>query len=182
MAAPKNAWQVFDTTEPVLVWRFSASTPDDVAVARVVADVVAALAPLVTTTAPLLTEAEVFAGGLGARFSSRLTGRDERGAIVSADAVDAGAQLRAWEPSLEAAYVRRFAALEHPAVAVWADREGARLALGVGFFSTAHVNARDTEVFGHNHARMVAARDALVVVARRLGARLDAPMSPSAGA
>ena len=184
MAAPRNTWQVYDTTEPLLVWRLLIPVPTDAvddAAARDAVD--AALEALqhsglvLGATQPLPTEDDVFAGA-ARPVQTRVLARTHLGALVERTSGDAGALLRELEgPTLDAAYARRFAAAGRPFVAVWSSRGHGTVEVCVAFFSTIAFDERDADVHAANHARVAAARAGLEQVARRRGGRLTAPLA-----
>ena len=182
MSAPRTRWHVYDSAEPLLVWRARLPLPardDDGTVTGLIAACLEVLATsgLVRAHAPLPTEAAVFQG-LADRSSSVVTVRNERGEAVDVEADDAGALLRRLEgPGLDVAYARRFAALGIPFVAVWC-RHGAReLELSVAFFTTLFFDDTDADVWRRNQRRMAIARDGLAAICRRRGGRLWAPVT-----
>jgi len=183
MAELKNHWQAFDSTEPLLVWHLRLPAPSgpagDADADAAVDDALAVLADtgLLVTRRPLPAEEAVFAGE-APRGVSVVTARGAGGALVEERADDAGALLRRLEgPGLDAGWARRFAAPGRPFVAAWTRRDAVSVELCVGFFATAHFDARDTAVHEKNHARLVAARDGLLALARRRGGRFTAPLS-----
>jgi hypothetical protein len=185
MAERKNHWQVFDTTEPLLLWHLRLPAPagpeGDAEANAGVDEALAALADsgLLEVGRPLPTEEAVFAGE-APRGPSTVTVRDAAGALVDERADDAGALLRRLEgPGLDAGYARRFAALGRPFVAAWTKRDAGSIELCVAFFTTLHFDTRDAAVHAPNHARVVAARDGLLAVARRRGGRIVAPVTLS---
>jgi hypothetical protein len=185
MADLKNHWQAFDSAEPLLVWQLRlpapAGTDGDAVAAAAVDEALDVLAQsgLLITRRPLPAEEAVFAGE-APRGVSVVTVRDARGALVDERADDAGALLRRLEgPGLDAGYARRFAAPGRPFVAAWQHRDAASVELRVAFFSTLHFDARDAALHEKNHARVIAARDGLLALARRRGGRIVAPPTPS---
>jgi len=180
MAAPRNQWQVYDTTEPLLVWHLLLPAPnDDVANAAVdeALQGLAASGLLLGAHRPLPDEATVYAGG-ALPFQTRVQVRDGSGALVERTATDAGALLRTLEgPTLDVGYARRFAAPGRPFVAAWSVRQGATVEVRVAFYSTIAFDERDAAVHAANHARMHDARAALEGLARRCGGRLVAPLT-----
>jgi hypothetical protein len=183
MAAPRNQWQVYDTTEPLLVWHLLLPAPNDDVANAAVDDALQRLAAsglLLGAHRPLPDEATVFAG-TPLPFQTRVQVRDERGALVERTANDAGALLRTLEgPTLDAGYARRFAAPGRPFVAAWSVRQGATVEVCVAFYSTIAFDDRDADVHAKNQARLEAARAALEGLARRCGGRLVAPLELAA--
>lgn len=178
MAALTNLWQVHDTTEPLLVWHLRLPAPDDLFADTAVDDALAVLheTALLRKRRPLPDEAAVYEG-TAPRAPTLVSVRD-RGAIADVVADDAGALLRRLEgPTLDAGYARRFAAVGRPFVAAWSARSPGSIEVCVAFWTTLHFDERDGEVFAKNHARVVAARDGLLGLARRRGGRLVAPVS-----
>jgi len=179
MAAPRNQWQVYDTTEPLLVWHLLLPAPNDDVANAAVDDALQGLAAsglLLGAKRPLPDEASVYAGG-ALPFQTRVHVRDERGAIVERTVTDAGALLRTLEgPTLDVGYARRFAAPGRPFVAAWSVRHEAAVEVCVAFYSTIAFDDRDADVHAKNQARLEAARAALEGLARRWGGRLVAPL------
>lgn len=183
MADLNNHWQAFDSSEPLLVWQLRLPAPSgpagDADANAAVDEALAVLTEtgLLVTRRPLPTEDAVFSGE-APRSVSVVTVRDARGALVDERADDAGALLRRLEgPGLDAGYARRFAATGRPFVAVWTNRDDVSVELRVAFFTTLHFDARDTAAHEKNHARVVAARDGLLALARRRGGRITAPLT-----
>ncbi len=182
MSQPRTRWHVFDTAEPLLVWRVRLPLParaNDENVAGLMAELLEVLdtTGLVRARAPLPTEAAVLEG-VADRSSSVVTVRDEHGEVVDVEEDDAGSLLRRIEgPGLDAAYARRFAATGRPFVAAWVSLEPASLELSVAFFSTLHFDASDAATYERNQRRLVAARDGLAGLCRQRGGRLMAPLT-----
>jgi len=185
MTSTHNHWQVYDTSEPLLQWQLAVPAGPSAA-AELVAEVRAALLPLVTVVGADLPGIDDALGRPGL-FSSTITARDDRGALVDVDSAtaagDAGQLLRRLEgPALDAGYARRFAAVGHPFVAVWTTTATttARFAVTVAFFATVWFDATDAALFERNQARLLAARSALTTLARRRGGLLQAPTTLTA--
>jgi hypothetical protein len=183
MAELKNHWQAFDSTEPLLVWHLRLPAPSgpagdtDANVAVDEALAVLATTGVLTMRRPLPTEDAVFAGE-APRGVSVVTVRNIRGELIDERADDAGALLRRLEgPGVDPGWARRFAAPGRPFVAAWTHRDAVSVELCVGFFATAHFDERDDAVYEKNHARLVAARDGLLALARRRGGRIVAPVT-----
>lgn len=178
MADLKNHWQAFDSTEPLLVWHLRLPAPsgaNDDALDEAL-DVLQQTGLLVARR-PLPTAADVFAGEAACGVSV-VSVRDARGELVDERADDAGALLRRLEgPGLDAGYARRFAAVGRPFVAAWRAYDPGSVELCIAFFSTLHFDQRDPALHEKNHARVVAARDGLLALARRHGGRMVAPLS-----
>lgn len=194
--ATAASWQAFDRSEPVLQWQLAVPLPASTAPARgpspgaraALEEVQAALTPIVELAGDVVAgEAEALTslhdgtpGGVA--FRSPVTVRDRRagaaghGAVVDVVSGSAGRLLREYQPDLDPAWARRFAA-DVPFVRVWQTPSPGRLAVTVAFYATIWFAGDDAEVFAKNHARLVAARDALTAVVRRRGGQLLAPLS-----
>ncbi len=187
MAALHNSWQVFDTTEPVLVWQArlplpasssppsssSSSSPSALSSA-----LLAALSPLVTRTGALDSLDDEHLDKTTVH-RSLVTVRDEHDGLVDVTASDAGELLRRLEgPAFEALYARRFAALGQPFVSVVVSTAGNELTLTVSFFATIWFDDRDADLRARNEARLLAARTELTSVVRQHGGQLNAPLAP----
>ena len=193
MAALHNSWQVFDTTEPVLVWQArlplpassspsalspSALSPSALSPSALSSALLAALSPLVTRTGALDSLDDEHLDKITVH-RSLVTVRDEHDGLVDVTASDAGELLRRLEgPAFEALYARRFAALGQPFVSVVVSTAGNELTLTVSFFATIWFDDRDADLRARNEARLLAARTELTSVVRQHGGQLNAPLAP----
>ena len=178
MAALHNSWQVFDTTEPVLVWQARLPLPASSSPSALSSALLAALSPLVTRTGALDSLDDEHLDKTTVH-RSLVTVRDEHDGLVDVTASDAGELLRRLEgPAFEALYARRFAALGQPFVSVVVSTAGNELTLTVSFFATIWFDDRDADLRARNEARLLAARTELTSVVRQHGGQLNAPLAP----